>query len=64
MEKLEEQIAHLTRAVDDLSDIVTAQQNDIDALNRRMQMLMQREAQRESDTGAAVFTGDERPPHY
>ncbi|MGC1503414.1 MAG: SlyX family protein [Sulfitobacter sp.] len=64
MEKLEEQIAHLTRAVDDLSDIVTRQQDEIMHLNRRVHMLMQREGEREASTGGAVVMGDERPPHY
>ena len=64
MEQLEEQIAHLARTVDDLSDIVASQQKEIDLLTRRVAMLMEREAQREADAGAAVFTGNERPPHY
>lgn len=64
MEKLEEQIAHLTRAVDDLSDIVTRQEDEITHLNRRVHMLMQREGEREASTGGAVVIGDERPPHY
>ncbi|KHA51395.1 SlyX family protein [Sulfitobacter geojensis] len=64
MEKLEEQIAHLTRAVDDLSDIVTRQEDEITHLNRRVHMLMQREGEREASTGGAVVMGDERPPHY
>ena len=63
MEKLEEQIAHLTRAVDDLSDIVTRQEDEITHLNRRVHMLMQREGEREASTGGAVVMGDERPPH-
>ncbi|GAA6177621.1 SlyX family protein [Sulfitobacter pacificus] len=64
MEKLEEQIAHLTRAVDDLSDIVTRQEGEITHLNRRVHMLMQREGEREASSGGAVVMGDERPPHY
>ncbi|NIZ13798.1 SlyX family protein [Phaeobacter sp. HF9A] len=61
---LEEHIAHLTRTVEELNEIVTAQQTDIDLLKRRVQMLMEREAQREAEgSGGAVFT-DERPPHY
>ncbi len=64
MEKLEEQIAHLTRTVDDLSDIVARQQDEIARLTRRVEMLMQREAEREANAGAAVVLGDERPPHY
>ena len=64
MQHLEEQIAYLTRTVDELNGIVTTQQADIDVLKRRVQMLMEREAQREADQGSHMFTGDERPPHY
>lgn len=64
MEKLEEQIAHLTRAMDDLSEVVTRQEGEIATLTRRVFMLMQREGEREASTGAAVTLGDERPPHY
>ena len=63
MQQLEEKLAHLTRTVDDLSDMVAAQQTEIATLNRRVQMLMEREAQRETQGGAVAF-GDEPPPHY
>ena len=64
MQHLEEQIAYLTHTVDELNEIVTSQQSDIDLLKRRVQMLMEREAQREAEgSGGAIF-GDERPPHY
>ncbi len=61
---LEEQIAHLTRAVDDLSDIVARQEGEITTLTRRVQMLMQREAGRESDSGGSVALADQKPPHW
>lgn len=64
MQHLEEKIAHLSRTVEELSDIVAAQQSEIDTLTRRVQMLMRREAERESDGGGGVVLGDERPPHY
>ena len=64
MEKLEEQIAHLQRTVDELSDVVARQETEIALLTRRVQMLMEREAQREADGGGGVVIGDERPPHY
>ncbi|MGB3242961.1 MAG: SlyX family protein [Sulfitobacter sp.] len=63
MEKLEEQIAHLTRTVDELSEVVARQEAEIVTLNRRVHMLMQREGERDS-SGGAVVMGDERPPHY
>jgi SlyX protein len=64
MRELEEKIAHLIRTVDELSDVVAAQQTEIDSLTRRVQMLMRREAERESDADGSVVLGDERPPHY
>ena len=64
MEKLEEQLAHLLRSVDDLSDIVAAQQTEIDRLNQRVEMLMRREGEREASGSGGVIVGDERPPHY
>ena len=64
MEKLEEKLAHLERVADDLSEIVARQEAEITALRRRVDMLMQREAEREADQGSHVFTGQEKPPHY
>lgn len=64
MQKLEEQIAHLTRTVDDLSDIVARQEGEIAMLTRRVQLLMAREGAREAQGGGGVVVGDERPPHY
>ena len=64
MQALEEQIAHLTRTVDELNEIVARQQDTIDMLSRRVQMLMEREAEREAEGSGGVVMGDERPPHY
>jgi len=64
IDALEEQIAHLIRTVEDLSDIVARQEGELALLNRRAQMLMAREAERESQGGGGIFVGDERPPHY
>ncbi|MFW8637575.1 SlyX family protein [Cribrihabitans pelagius] len=64
MQHLEEQIAHLTRSVDEMSEVIARQQQEIEVLTRRVAMLMQREADRQQEgSGGAVF-GDERPPHY
>lgn len=60
---LEERIAHLIRAVDDLSDVVAAQGRMIDMLTRRVQLLSEREAEREA-AGLAPSAPDERPPHW
>lgn len=64
IDALEEQIAHLIRTVEDLSDIVARQERDLALVTRRAQMLMAREAEREAQGGGGVVVGDERPPHY
>lgn len=61
---LEEKIAHLIRAVDDLSDIVARQEGEISRLTHRVAMLMEREAGREMDGGGSIPLADQRPPHY
>ena len=64
MQHLEERIAHLTRTVEDLSDVITRQQSEIDVLTRRVAMLMLREGEREAAQGSGVVMGDERPPPH
>ncbi|MDA5558887.1 SlyX family protein [Shimia sp. MMG029] len=64
MEQLEEQIAHLTRTIEELSDVVARQDSEIALLTRRVHMLMESEASREAEGGGGVVIGDERPPHY
>ena len=61
---LEERIAHLLRAVDDLTDTVARQDRGIAMLTRRVALLMEREARREAEGSGGVVIGDERPPHY
>ncbi|UWQ99109.1 SlyX family protein [Rhodobacteraceae bacterium S2214] len=61
---LEEQIAHLTKTVEDLSDVVARQENELALATRRLAMLMEREAGREMDAGSSVPLADQRPPHW
>ncbi len=61
---LEEQIAHLTRTVEELSDIVARQETELAQVTRRLAMLMEREATRELDAGGTVPLADQRPPHW
>ncbi|QBY00184.1 SlyX family protein [Rhodophyticola sp. CCM32] len=61
---LEEQIAHLMRVVEDLSEVAARQDGEIAALTRRVEMLMMREAEREVDGGGTVTMADARPPHW
>ncbi|MDJ1016168.1 MAG: SlyX family protein [Paracoccaceae bacterium] len=62
--KIEERLAHLERVVEELNEVVANQAGEIDALTRRVAMLMAREAEREADGSGGVVIGDERPPHY
>ncbi len=56
---IEERLAHLIRAVDDLSDIVARQEREIAALARSVQWLAAREAARDDAQPA-----DAPPPHW
>ena len=59
---LEERIAHLTRAVDDLSDVVARQSKEIDRLTRLVGLLAEREADREQTGGSPE--ANVKPPHW
>ncbi|MGR3377896.1 SlyX family protein [Salipiger abyssi] len=61
---LEERIAHLQRVVEDLSDTVARQDQEIALLTRRVALLLEREAARQDEGTGGVVMGDERPPHY
>jgi SlyX protein len=60
---MEEKVAHLMRAVDDLSEVVTRQGREIDVLTRRVQMLLERAAQDEAGITEAP-AANVRPPHW
>ncbi len=62
--RLEEQVAHLTRIVDELSEVMARQDTEITRLTRRVEMLMSREAERELGEGGTVPLADQRPPHW
>ncbi|OWU84597.1 SlyX family protein [Oceanicola sp. 22II-s10i] len=64
MQHIEEKLAHMERVVEDLSDVIARQQAEIGILSRRVQLLMEREAERESEAGASVTLSDQRPPHW
>jgi SlyX protein len=60
----EERLAHLIRTVDELSDIVARQEREIARLGRRLNLLMEREAEREVAEGGSVPLADQKPPHW
>lgn len=61
--RLEEAVAHLTRVVEDLSEVMARQEREIARLARRIGLLMEREAEREVE-GGTIPLADQRPPHW
>jgi len=60
----EEEIAHLSRAVEDLSDIVARQQEELSGLRRQVERLVAREAEQTLDGAGSAPLADQRPPHW
>lgn len=60
--QIEERLAHLIRSVEEMSDVVARQDREILILQRRVQMLMEREAEREQAMDAPA--ANQRPPHW
>ncbi|MEL7115022.1 MAG: SlyX family protein [Pseudomonadota bacterium] len=61
---LEEQIAHLQKLCDELSDVVARQEREIARLTRHVGLLMEREAGREAEMDGGIPLADQKPPHY
>ena len=64
LQTFEERLAHLTRMVEDMSDVIARQDAEIDRLKYRVQRLMEREAERQQEQTGGIVLDDERPPHY
>ena len=62
--RLEEALAHQSALVEELNDVITKQAAEIDSLNRRVSMLMQRAAEQEADNLSGAPLADQRPPHW
>lgn len=60
---LEEQVAHLARVVEELSDFVAKQDSELRHLTQVVGQLAQKTEEREPGNGGIIFS-DERPPHY
>ncbi len=63
LEAIEEKLAHLESAVQELSDVVARQQKELDLALQRNQRLLDKIAAMESDFGPSA-TAHEKPPHY
>jgi SlyX protein len=66
--QLEEQIAHLARVTDDLSEVVIRQEKEIARLTRLVARLSESVADsvagREAEAGGTVVPADQKPPHW
>jgi len=63
VDAIEEKLAHLERAVAELSDVVARQQKELDRALDRNQRLIDKLAALESEFGPSA-TAHEKPPHY
>jgi SlyX protein len=63
LDAIEEKLAHLERAVNELSDVVARQQQELARALDRNQRLTEKLAALESDFGTSA-TAHEKPPHY
>lgn len=63
LELIEIKLAHLERAVSELSDALVHQQREIEGLSARNRQLKDQLESLEAGTGASA-DGFEKPPHY
>ena len=63
LDAIEEKLAHLERAVTELSDVVARQQRELNTALDRNQRLMAKISALESDFAPST-TAHEKPPHY
>lgn len=64
LKRAEEQIAHLMKLTDELSEVVARQGREVDVLKRRLGLLLEREAAREAELGGSIPLADQKPPHW
>ncbi len=64
LEKAEEALAHLSRTLEDLSEVVARQSREIDLLTRRLTLLLERAAEAEAMEGGSIPLADQKPPHW
>lgn len=62
--RLEETLAHQSALLEELNEVVTGQATEVDLLNRRVAMLMQRAAEQEADNSSGAPLADQKPPHW
>lgn len=61
--ELEIQLAHQTQVIDDLSDMVAKQGDQLERLTRRVALLLENAAEAQAGAGGVVLA-DQKPPHW
>ncbi|MCW9024051.1 MAG: SlyX family protein [Gammaproteobacteria bacterium] len=61
--ELESRLAFQEHSINELNDVITRQQGQIDTLMASVQVLNNK-LKEMADTGASSITVDEKPPHY
>ncbi len=61
--ELEIQLSHQTQVIDDLSDMVAKQGDQIERLTRRVSLLLENAADAQAGGGGVVLA-DQKPPHW
>ncbi len=61
---LEEHATHQAATLEELSAVVAAQAGQIERLERRVRLLLERAAQMEADAISGAPLADQKPPHW
>lgn len=61
--ELEIQISHQTTVIEDLSEMVARQDKELQRLERKVRLLLERAAEDEAGAGGVVLA-DQKPPHW
>jgi SlyX protein len=64
LHELEIKLAHVERGLQQISDVVVRQQQEIDRLSQRGQQLLERLASMQDEPADDAATRVEIPPHY
>ena len=62
--ELEVQITHQAAAIEELSEVVRRQGDEIELLKKRADLLLRRAAEAEVSEGGTAPLADQRPPHW
>lgn len=62
--ELEIQLSHALRTVEELSEVAADQAKRLEQVEKRIQMLMQRAAEAETQSDGGIVVGNQPPPHW